>query len=186
MAKGTRDKRGRTLFNSLNVTETSGLLLGGTAVTATAAELNKLDESVHSSSAALTEGVGLHLHMAVATYDFASDGGSQGTIAIGSALPDNAFILGGYVSVETTCTDGASDTATIAVQIESADDIVAAVAIQTGTPWDAGKQAIIPKFNTPESTGIKLTAANQVDVVIGTADLTAGKFHVVLFYTMDF
>lgn len=201
MATGARgNPRGKLLTGALDVSEASGLSVGGTSITATpaelnildgatvtAAELNQLDQSAHSSSASLTEGVGLPLFHSVSTYDFAVDGGSQGAIAIGDALPDNALVLGGFVDVETTCTDGASDTATIALSIVGANDIVSAIAINDGSnPWDAGQQAIIPKFNTPESTSVKLTAANQVDVTIATADLTAGKFHVHLFYVLSF
>jgi len=196
MATGARgNPRGKVKFQAIDIAEDGNLSFAGTAitstaaelnildgVTATAAELNQLDASVAKT---LAETAGRPLLEAIATYDFAVDGGGQGAIPIGDAISDNAIILGGFVEVETTCADGASDTATIALSIVSANDIVSAVAINDGSdPWDVGFQAIVPKFNTPQSTSVKLTAANQVDVTIGTADLTAGKFHVHLFYTM--
>lgn len=103
---------------------------------------------------------------------------------LGVIIPKDAIILGGFVEVITNCasTDGGTDKATIAIHVESANDIVTAVAIETGTPWDAGKQAIIPKFNTPETTGIKTTAAREITVTVATAALTAGKLWVHLFY----
>lgn len=103
---------------------------------------------------------------------------------LGVILPKDAIILGGFVEVITTfqSTAGGTDKATIAISVLSANDIVAAVAIETGTPWDAGFQAIIPKFNTPESTSIKLTAAKEITATVATAALTAGKLWVHLFY----
>lgn len=130
------------------------------------------------------EGDGQFVRAAVADYDFAVDGGAIGAIPIGNVLPDNAIILGGFVEVETTFTS-ATDAATVALSIATADDLVAAVAISNaGNPWDAGRQAIVPKFNTPESTSVKLTAANAVDLTIAVEALTAGKAHVVLFYML--
>jgi len=152
-----------------------------TQVTSTAAELNALDASV---AAVLAESAGTILRTAVATYDFAVDGGAISTIAIGDALPDNAIVLGGFVEVQTTLTS-VTDAATVALSIVGAGDIKVAIAISDGSnPWDAGTKAIVPKFNTPESTSVKLTAANQVDVAIAVEAVTAGKFHVTLFYVM--
>jgi glycine betaine/choline ABC-type transport system substrate-binding protein len=56
------------------------------------------------------------------------------------------------------------------------------VAISTGTSWDAGFQAIIPKNNTPESTGIKLTAAREITATVAVEALTAGKCDIFVEY----
>ena len=121
------------------------------------------------------------VQIAIATYDFAVDGGAISTItpSKGYNLPDNAIILDGMVDVITTLTS-AGDLATIAIQTEAANDIVTAVAIGTGTPWDAGLRAIIPLGTN--TTAIKLTAARDIKIVIAVEALTAGKFHTILRY----
>ena len=129
------------------------------------------------------EGLG-NLRVARATYDFAVDGGAISAIDSGVTIPDNAVIVGGFVDVVTTLTS-ATDAATMAISTEGADDIVAAVAISTGTPWDAGLHAIVPKANTPESTGIKMTAANAVTFTIAVEAVTAGKFECYLNYVIS-
>lgn len=108
-------------------------------------------------------------------------------ILTGDVIPDNAVILGGFYDVITTfqSTDGGVDKATIAIHVNAANDIVNAVAIETGTPYDAGQQAIIPKFNTPETTSVKTTAARAIQATVGTAALTAGKLVVFLFYVLS-
>lgn len=109
-------------------------------------------------------------------YDFATDGGAQGSIVIGN-LPIGTWILGGFMNVETAPVGvGAS----IGISSEGAGDIVAVAAI-AGAPWSTtGKKAIIPKRNTPESTSILTTAARNISFVISGADLTAGKVQLYL------
>jgi len=43
-------------------------------------------------------------------------------------------------------------------------------------------KAIVPKANTPESTGIKLTAAREVTATVATSDLLTGKVSGYLYY----
>ena len=120
-----------------------------------------------------------------ATWDFAVDGGAISAIDIDAQLPDNAIIVGGFVDVITTLTS-ATDAATVAIHAQTANDIVAAIAISNGgNPWDAGLKAIIPKANTPESTGIKLTAARDITVTIAVEAVTAGKFNLFLDYVLS-
>lgn len=122
------------------------------------------------------------VQLAFATYDFAVDGGAISTItpSAGFQLPDNAIILDGMVDVVTTCVS-ATDAATIAIQSEAANDIVAAIAISNvANAWDAGLQAIIPLGTA--ATAIKLTAARDIKIVIAVEALTAGKFHTILRY----
>lgn len=123
--------------------------------------------------------------IARATWDFDDDGGAISAIGLGVTIPDNAVVIGGFVDVITTCTS-ATDAGTGAISIQSADDIVAAIAISNGAnPWDAGLQAIVPKSNTPESTGIKLTADREVTFTIATEAFTAGKFVSFLHYVLS-
>ena len=102
--------------------------------------------------------------------------------ALAVKLPANAIICGGVLDVVKTFTSE-NDLATIAISVAQANDIVVAKAINaTGDVWDAGLQAIVPKSNTPETTGIKLTAEKAVTVTVGVEALTAGKFVLYLDY----
>ena len=114
-------------------------------------------------------------------YDFAVDGGAQGTIALtaGTPIPSGSIIVGGYVDVTTQLTSGGS--ATIACQVNAANDILTAVAVAT---WTAGRKNVLPAPTTgalTASTAVKTTAARDISIVIAVADLTAGVFDVVLY-----
>jgi hypothetical protein len=63
-----------------------------------------------------------------------------------TAWGDNAVILDGVIGVLTTFTSNAgTDEATIAIQVEPADDVVAAMPIShPSNLWDAGLQDVIP------------------------------------------
>jgi len=80
----------------------------------------------------------------VARFTYDITGGDDGTIGAhgtGVTLPDNAIVLDGVIDVTDTFTDNDDDSATIAIHVEDADDIVAAVAISDGgNPWDEGLQ----------------------------------------------
>jgi len=155
-----------------------GVKLAGTLVTSSAAELNLVDDV----AAPAADGLGL-MRVARATYDFAEHGGAIGAINLGVTIPDNAIVCGGFVDVVTTCTTASADAGTMAIHVQSANDIVSAVAVSDGAnPWDAGLKAIVPKANTPESTAIKLTADRAITATIATQAFTAGKFTVFLYY----
>lgn len=115
-------------------------------------------------------------------YDFAKQGGAVGAIGLGSFLPDNAIIVGGFLDVITTFTS-AADTATIAIHAESANDIVTAVAINVGTPWDAGLQAIIPDEVTIAGA-FKTTQAREITATIAVQAVTAGRLRGYLEYVV--
>jgi hypothetical protein len=155
----------------------AGVKLAGTLVTSTAAELNLVD----GVSAPGADGLGM-LRVARATYDFAEHGGAISAINLGVTIPDNAIVVGGFVDVVTTCTTAGADAGTMAIHVQTANDIVAAVAVSAATDWDAGIRPIVPKANTPESTGIKLTANRAITATIATQAFTAGKFTVFLYY----
>ena len=160
-------------------------------ITATTAELNILDgvlatyDEINKAADATALALDGLVRMAVAraTYDFAVNGGEISAIGLGVTIPDNAIVCGGFVDVVTTCTSAAADAGTMALSVQGANDIVSAIAISDGTnPWDAGLKAIVPKANTPESTGIKLTAAREITATIATQVFTAGKFNIFLYY----
>jgi hypothetical protein len=113
-------------------------------------------------------------------WDFAVDGGAVSTITISpEAMPAAAVILGGFVEVDTAVTSGGAGT--LAVQVESAGDIVAAAAV-SGAPWSTtGRKSVIPAFTG--ATTVKTTAVRSIAVVIAAAALTAGAVDVLLFYT---
>jgi hypothetical protein len=113
-------------------------------------------------------------------YDFAVDGGAVSTIAITSGLPipSGSVIVGGYVDVTTQLTSGGA--ATIACQVEAANDILTAVAVAS---WTVGRFNVLPAEASgalTASTYRKTTADRNISIVIATAALTAGVFNVVL------
>ncbi len=159
---------------------TGGVKIGGVAVTSSAAELNLPDGTVAPGVDGLSP-----LQVARATYDFAEHGGAIGAIGLGVTLPDNAIVQGGFVDVVTTCVTAGADAGTMALSILNANDLVTATAVNAGGDiWDEGLRAIVPKFNTPQTTSIKLTAAKQITATIAGQAFTAGKFTVFLYYTI--
>jgi len=113
-------------------------------------------------------------------YDFAVDGGVAGTITLRSndgPIPNGSYVLGGIVDVATLLTGTG---ATVAVQVEAANDTVNAAAI-SGAPWSStGLKSVIPVFTG--ATALKATADRSPAIVVAVANLTAGKFTVTLFY----
>lgn len=121
----------------------------------------------------------LPILVARAKYDFAVDAGAVGAINLmpGAALPSGALILAAFLNVTTVPTSAGA--ATISIDSEAAADLQAAVAI-SGAPWSTtGWKAITKTFATAP---IKLTAARNPAITIGTAALTAGVFEVIVFY----
>ena len=100
----------------------------------------------------------------------------------GVVLPANAVVIGGFIETNTAFT-GAG--ASIAISVMGANDIVSAAAI-SGAPWSTiGLKAIVPKNNTPEATGIKVTAAKEITCTVSGAVLTAGKLTGFLEYVIS-
>ncbi|MEU8379773.1 hypothetical protein [Streptosporangium sp. NPDC048865] len=115
-----------------------------------------------------------------ARYDFAVDGGAAGDIDLtkSAVIPAGAVILGGFIEVDTPPTSGGS--ATVALKVEGAGDILAAASIG-GAPWSTtGRKSVIPVFTG--ATSVKTTTARKVQATVATAALTAGAFDVVLVY----
>lgn len=115
-------------------------------------------------------------------YDFAVNGGVQGTIALmgGTLIPAASIIIGGFIYVTTAVTSLGA--ATVAVQCEAAGDIVATTGKAT---WTTGLKTILPADTTGSiaaSPRVLTSAVRDISIVIATADLTAGKFDVVLHY----
>lgn len=159
-------------------TTPSPLVVDGTQNTA----IDASDAAIATLEGA-SDGLG-SLRVARATFDPSTTAGlrTTGAHGLGVTLPDNAIVVGGFVQVVTTF-ESAADSATVALKVQGANDVVSAIAIDdAGDPWDAGLHAIIPKANTPESTGILLSAEREITATVAVQALTAGKAIVFLYY----
>jgi hypothetical protein len=110
-------------------------------------------------------------------YDFAVDGGAQGTITLRSndgPLPTGAILTSGYIDITSSCL---SATGTMALNSEGAGDLLAAIGQGSLT---AGRKSIVPAATG--ATAVKLTAARSPAVTIATAAFTAGAFTLVLYF----
>ncbi len=171
---------GTTLASVVMSGDATIVASGALSLTAASVSEAQLDTQLDGSA----DGQG-NLRVCRVTYDFGINGGAVSAINLGQSIPDNALIVGGFVDVITTLTS-AGDTATGAISVEGADDIVVAIAINDGSdPWDAGQQAIIPKANTPETTAVKLTAIRSPTFTIAVEAVTAGAFVCFLYYVLS-
>jgi hypothetical protein len=141
--------------------------------------------------------------LAVATYDVTGgDSGAIGAHGLGVYLPTKAIITKAWVDVVTTFTDGVDDSATIALHAQSANDIVAAIAVSDSTNvWDAGMHGSkigFPNFGADAAhdsavevaalfagSYLKLTAAREITATVAVAAVTAGKMNVYVEYTLS-
>jgi len=109
---------------------------------------------------------------------------SERTIAAhgtGVTIPQYGLVVGGFVDVNTVF-DSAASTATVAISVEGANDIITAAAV-SGAPWSTiGRKAITPKANTPESTSVKASTAKEITVTVAVQALTQGKLTGYLYY----
>ena len=106
---------------------------------------------------------------------------SFGAIGTGLIIPDNAIVTNAWVDVETTPKSwaedwgtGAEDGSTLALSILSANDLVSAIAISSGTIWDAGLHGTLVGWGTgadaTQDTAIELTALVAASQLKLTAD----------------
>ena len=114
-------------------------------------------------------------------YDATVQGGTQAAspIAVAGAtlIPNHSYVFGGELFVNTIA---AGTGASVALQLEGANDVISAAAI-SGAPWSTtGKKAIVPVFTS--ATTILTTAARDLSVVVTAADLTALVFDLFLLY----
>lgn len=118
------------------------------------------------------------------TYDVSGgDSGAIGTHTLGT-LPENAVITQAWIHVLTTFTDGADDSATIALGYTGAATAFdAATAISTGTTWDAAAPRVADAA-ADGAVGNFVTAAAGDNIIATVADddLTAGKLLLVVEY----
>ncbi len=171
--------------SKISALDVTALKIGGTSVSATAAEVNAVADGYAGPG---VDGIG---YMQVARFTFDPSGVAAhrtvGDHGLGVTIPDNALILGGGIEILTgfASTAGGTDKATIALSILNANDLITATAIETDTFWDAVKyKSVVPDAMVIAgvATPIKLTAAKEVTATVGVAALTAGKFVGWLFY----
>ena len=106
----------------------------------------------------------------------ASSGKAIGAHGLGLTIPKGSLVTKAYYKVLTTFTDGASDTATIALHVKSANDLVSAIAINDGSnPWDAGGAVVATPTGSMANEIDNDAADNEVTATVATAALTAGK-----------
>ncbi len=138
-----------------------------------------------TASASAADGLG-SLGVARATFDPSSTSGLR-TVAphgLGVTIPISAFVVGGFVQVNTAFTSANANNGTIAISVESANDIISAAAV-SGAPYSTiGAKAITPKANTPESTSILTTVAREITATVGVSALTAGKLTAIIYYVV--
>lgn len=122
----------------------------------------------------------------VGTYDFSKQGGAVGSFSLKDKdgktvkLPSNALVLNAFAVVRTAVISGGS--ATIALTLESAADMLAATAISSFSA--AAKVQGIPDFGTLADS-VLTTAERTLTATVATAALTAGKFDVYVFYVLQ-
>jgi hypothetical protein len=124
------------------------------------------------------------LKSAVGEYDFAADGGAIGSITLrsstinGNSIPAGSVITGGYIEIDTLFTTGTA--ATMAINLESAGDLVAATVV-SGAPYSTtGRKSVIPAGTG--ATSVKTTVPRSLVATIAVGTVTAGKGRVVVFY----
>lgn len=120
------------------------------------------------------------LKSVVGEYDFAVDGGAIGSITLrgDNVIPAGSVVWSGYMEVDTLFTTGTS--ATMAINVESAGDVIAATVV-SGAPYSTtGRKSLIPAGTG--ATSLKTTVNRSIVATIATGTVTAGKMRVVLFF----
>jgi len=121
---------------------------------------------------------------------------------LGVFIPNKAIITRAWIDVVTTFTSAGADAGTIAIHVQAADDIVAAIAISDATNvWDAGMHG--SKIGWPNlgadaahdtqvevaalfaATFLKMTAEREITATVATQALTAGKANIYVEYVIS-
>lgn len=105
----------------------------------------------------------------------ATGGKAIGAYSLGLTIPKGAHVTKAYYKVLTTFTS-ATDAATIALKVVSANDVVSAVAIVTaGDVWDAGGCVVCIPTGSMGNELAATTADTDVTATVAVEALTAGK-----------
>lgn len=113
-------------------------------------------------------------------YDFAVQGGAVGTLNTGVRLPKGAVVVNAFGTCLTAATS-TNSTATIAFQVEAANDIFTAAAV-SGAPWSTtGQKLGIPDLATVADYKTT-TVERELKMLIAVEALTAGVINFFVFY----
>jgi hypothetical protein len=150
--------------------------------------LKDVNDNFDELAGIVSDDVGLGA-LRVARFEFAADeedsAGADnlavGAHGVGVVLPAHAIIVGGFYDVNTPFTS-AGNTATVAIHVEGANDIVTATAVSNAIYGTKGRKAIVPKANTPESTSVKTTEAREITCTVAVQALETGKLTGYLYF----
>jgi len=107
---------------------------------------------------------------------------SLGTNGLGVTIPDNAVVFDGYVDI-TTAFAGTGTAAAVSFEVNGSDDLLTSVVYTNGGVWDStGIKALIPVGTA--ASGIKLTGAREISLVLVDEPLTSGVATVILYYDL--
>jgi hypothetical protein len=116
------------------------------------------------------------VEMVKMVYDFAEDGGATTDTYVLGTAGAKILILDSRIHVETQCTSGGS--ATVKIGINGGDDD-AFLDVTSGAVAN-----LVDDFTNSETAGQGLVVADggKIEMVIGTAALTAGKINLIVRY----
>jgi hypothetical protein len=137
--------------------------------------------------------------VAMATFNPSANTGERTVAAhgLGVFIPAKAVITRVLVDVVTTFTSAGADAGTIALHVQNANDITAAIAISDASNvWDAGVHGTIVGMPALDGNArsaiaggaaeagamIKTTAEREITATVATQALTAGKCNVYVEY----
>lgn len=121
------------------------------------------------------------LQVAHAIYSFAVDGGAVGAITPVStaAIPANAILVGATINSTTAVTSAGSATVAVGTTAGSSATSILGATAKASFTTDALLNGV-PVFATP----VKMTAAGNINITVGTAALTAGIIEIFVYYTV--
>jgi hypothetical protein len=180
--------RGRFLDRAITVSDLKGIGIlgvdGEKLYNPNAEELPGFSSSLAATLATADSGTGGGL--VKCEFD-ATSGAAETAHDLNVLVPNNAVIVRAFYEVTKTF-KSATDAAEIALGIatDSAEGIVAAIAISDGTnPWDAGFHDGIPD-GTAANFVTKATASRQVQATVGGGEaLTDGKLNLFIEYVIS-
>jgi hypothetical protein len=123
--------------------------------------------------------------IATYVYDFDKHGGAQGDIVMdGPTLPKPCIITKAWAIAQTAPTEAGGPTAKITLEVKAADDLINSEAIATfavDTPV-----ALIPVGSAATMITMNTDGVDErrVQISIESADLTAGKIYVYVYYIL--
>lgn len=141
-------------------------------------------------------------YLATAIFNPSANTGERTVAAhgLGVYIPTKAIVTKAWYDVVTTFTSAGADAGTIALKVQDADDLKAAIAISAaGDVWDAGLHACLPgkyALDGNALSAIEMAAADAASMIKTTAEreltatvagqaLTAGKLVLFVEYVIS-